>query len=372
VDLGAERPVSGVTLINDRAERLPDDLVVLAESAGAPLQPVGVLAPQGVAARWENGAIRITPSRTLTVRFGPVAARRIRLTDNGPPGRWSVAELFLLGPASPGAPPDPTAAIAEDARRLEDAGQLEPALRRYREAMRGSPDDPAGYEGIARLVTRLRASARSPLELAGRLADLALLPEARIAYADVTRALGPGEVHAELWRRRARLAAADGDAQEAARLAAEADAALTSARPVGAVLGGLVELVGYDVRPYPLRAGEPVEVTTHWRLYRAPWGQWTVWVHLRADDRPDGRGTRFGDDYPLGGFLPELDLAPQHVSIRRRLLVPADAIAGPYRLVAGLWSPRSGWRLHRWWRGIVPTLDTTLPLGHVEVVRSAP
>ena len=97
-----------------------------------------------------------------------------------------------------------------------------------------------------------------------------------------------------------------------------------------------------------------------------------VWMHLRADNRADNQRTRFGDDYPLTGFLPELGVAPQHVSIRRRIMVPADATAGRYRLDAGLWSPGSGWRLHRWWRGIVPTLDTTLELGRVEVVRPAP
>ena len=136
-------------------------------------------------------------------------------------------------------------------------------------------------------------------------------------------------------------------------------------------MGGLAELVGYDVRPQPLRAGEAVELTTHWRLYRAPSGRLMVWVHLRADTRSDNQGTRFGDDYPLPGLLAELGPAPQHVSVRRRITVPADATPGRYRLVAGLWSPGSGWRLHRWWRGIVPTLDTTLELGRVEVVRPA-
>jgi len=372
VDLGAERVLSGVTLVNDRAERVPDDLVVLVESAGARLRPVAALAPQGVAASWDNGAIRITLNRTLTVRFDPVTARRVRLVEKGPPGRWSVAELFLLGPAPPGAPPEPAVALVQEGRQLEDAGQVGPALLRYREAMRRSPDDPAGYDALARLTTLFRASVRSPLEHAARLTDLGLLTEARAAYADAMRALGSERVHVELWRLRARLAEADGDTREATRLAAEADAALVPARPVGAVVGGLAELVGYDVFPQPLRAGETIELATHWRLYRRPWGRVMVWTHLRADNRPDNQGTRFGDDYPLTGFLPELGLTPQHVSVRRRITVPADATAGRYRLVAGLWSPESGWRLHRWWRGILPTLDTTLELGRVEVVRPAP
>jgi hypothetical protein len=372
VDLGAARPLSGVTLVNDRPERVPDDLVVLVESPGAPPRQIAALAPQGVAARWDNGAIRITPSRTLTVRFDPVMARRIRLVEKGPPGRWSVAELFLLGPAPPGAPPEPAAALVEEGRGLEDAGQPGPALQRYREAMRRSPDDPAGYDAAARLTTLVRAAVRSPLEHAARLTELGFLAEARAAYADAVRALGAERVHAELWRLRARLAEADGDAPEATRLQAEAEAALWPAKPVGAVVGGLAELVGYDVRPEPLRAGETAELTTHWRLYRRPWGRVMVWVHLRADNRPDGQGTRFGDDYPLPTFLPQLGSAPQHVSVHRRITVPADATAGRYRVVAGLWNPGLGWRFHRWWRGILPTLDTTLELGRVEVVRPRP
>jgi hypothetical protein len=305
------------------------------------------------------------------VRFEPVATRRLRLVEKGPPGRWSVAELFVLGPASPGSPPDAITALVEDGRRLEDAGQVGAALQRYHEAMRREPDDPVGYEAFARLSTLLRASARSPLEHAARLADLGLLGEARAVYAEVARMLGPGRVHVELWRVRARLAAADRDAPEAARLDAEADAALAPARPVGAVMGGQAELVGYGVRPELLKAGEAVEITTSWRLFRAPWGRLMVWTHFRADERAENQGTRFGDDYPLTGFLPELGVTPQHVSIPRTIAVPGDATAGRYRIVAGLWNPGTGWRLRRWWRGVLPTLDTTLELGRVDVVRPA-
>jgi hypothetical protein len=371
VDLGAERLVSGLTLVNDRAERLPNELLVTAEIAGAAPRTLASLAPQGVAARWDNGAIRITPSRALTVRFTPVTTRRVRLVENGQAGRWSVAELFFLSPATTGAAPDVIAAAVEEGRRFEEAGQIGPALLRYHGLMRQSPDDPRGYDAFARLTTRLRASVRSPLALAARFAELGLVSEARGLYADVTGALGPERVHVELWRLRAQLAAADGDLAEAARLSAEADAAGAPGRSVGATLGGQAELLGYEITPQPLRAGESAELTTHWRLHRAPWGRLMAWVHLRAEDRAEGRGTRFGDDYPLAGFLPELG-APQHLSVRRRIVVPTDATAGRYRLVAGLWNPASGWRLHHWWRGLVPTWTTTLSLGRVEVIRPAP
>ena len=83
VDLGAERQLSGVTLVNDHPERLPDELVVIVESAGVEPRPVAGLRPLSVPPRWENGAPRIGPSRTLTVRFEPVSARRVRLVETG-------------------------------------------------------------------------------------------------------------------------------------------------------------------------------------------------------------------------------------------------------------------------------------------------
>ena len=211
-------------------------------------------------------------------------------------------------------------------------------------------------------------TAQAPLEHAAWLADLGLLSDARAVYADAVHGLGPGRVHVELWRLRARLAAADGDTQEAVRLSAEADAALAPSRPVGAVIGGQAELVGYDVRPEPLHAGDTVEVTPTGAL-PAPWVRSMVWMHFRADERSENQRSRFGDDYPLAGFLPELGVRPQHLSIQRRLTVPKDVTAGRYRVVAGLWNPGTGWRLRRWWHGILPTLDTTLELGRVDVIR---
>jgi hypothetical protein len=370
VDLGGERRLSGVTLVNDRAERVPDRLVVMAEGAQGAWAQVAGLTPQGVAPRWDAGAPRIAPGRTLTVRFAPVDTRRVRLVEEGPGGRWSVAELFLLGPPAPGPPPRAASLVAEG-RRLEGLGQPGPALLRYRDAMRRAPDNPAGYEAFARLSTELRAGAGSPLEHAAWLAELGLLTEARGVLSEVSRALGTGQVHVELWRRRARLAAADGDPAEAARLAGEADAAGAPPETVDALMGGVVEFRGFSVTPQPLRAGEIVELTTHWRVHRASTRRLMVWVHLRADDRT-ATDTRFGDDYPLPGLLPDLGPAPQHVSVRRQVLVPADAAPGRYRLVAGVWNPASGQRLHRWWRGLVPTRETALELGRVEIVRPAP
>jgi hypothetical protein len=280
-----------------------------------------------------------------------------------------VAELFLVGPSSPGAPPGAAGLLVREGRQLADAGRAGPALLRYRDAIRLAPDDPIGYEAYSRLSGALRARSRSPAEHVARLADIGVVNEARAAYANIARGLAPERVHVELWHLRARLAAADGDLPEAARLTAEADAARGPSTAVGAVIGGVVELQGYDVSPQPLRAGEAVDVTTHWRVLADTASPLMVWVHFRAVAQPEGPETHFGDDYPLPGLLAEIGPGPQHVRVRRRLSVPADLAPGRYRLVAGVWNPRSGRRLHRWWRGLVPTLETTLALGRVEVVR---
>jgi hypothetical protein len=137
-------------------------------------------------------------------------------------------------------------------------------------------------------------------------------------------------VHVELWRLRARLAAADGDLAEAARLSAEADAAGAPGRPVGVTLGGQAELLGYEITPQPLRAGEPAELTTHWRLHRAPWGRLMAWVHLRAEDRRKAGGALTTTPANRLSARTGARLWPSGV------VVPADAAAGRYRLVAGL------------------------------------
>jgi hypothetical protein len=137
-------------------------------------------------------------------------------------------------------------------------------------------------------------------------------------------------------------------------------------------MGRIVELHGYDVAPQPLRAGEVVEITSHWRVLGRVPPNLMVWMHLRAEGRPDGPDTRFGDDFALPGLLSDVGPRPQHVTVRRRLLVPAGLVPGRYRLVMGVWDPGSGRRVHRWWRGVVPTLETTVPLGRVEVVRPTP
>ena len=78
----------------------------------------------------------------------------------------------------------------------------------------------------------------------------------------------------------------DGDAGEASRLAAEADAARAPGRPGGARKGGPAQREGYDGRPAPRRAGATQQLTPPTRHHPAPWGRVRGW--WRRCGRADG------------------------------------------------------------------------------------
>src|SRR5262249_60318648 len=103
VALGQPATVSGVTLVTDKSQHGPDRLRVAVDPGGGVFEPVATLDSNGFAVTWRNGAPRAVPGRTLTVRFPPVLARRLRLVDLAPRGTWAGAELFVLGP--PGTTP---------------------------------------------------------------------------------------------------------------------------------------------------------------------------------------------------------------------------------------------------------------------------
>jgi hypothetical protein len=363
VDLGADRTTNGVVLVTDQPDHIPERLLIQAERDRGVWYDVTTTITNGVAAEWINGAPRVRPNRTLTIRFPPVATRRLRLVEAGPAERWSVAELFLLEPPGAGLAAPQATGLLHEGQALEMAGQPESAIVRYHEVMRMAPDAADGYEGFARLATELRLRGGSPVEQAARFTRLGLLDEARTMYADIAGGLEPGQTNAELARARARLAETAGDAPDAARLETEAAKVFAPARPVGVVLGRVVELLGYDVTPIPVRVGEPVEVTTHWRLFGTPPGSLMVWLQFRGDDQ----AVRFGDNYPLPAPVKGLS-NPQHVSVSRGVTVPTHMAPGRYRVVAGVWNQASDWRLHRWWHRLVPLLETTLRLGTVEIV----
>ncbi len=234
----------------------------------------------------------------------------------------------------------PTRSCAEG-RRLEDAGQIGP----------GAPALPRGdapEPGRSGRVRRPRA-ADDP---APRRRPVAVRPTPRVSRTSgcsPTRAAPTPTPRGRSGRSgstsssgglRARLAAADGDAGEASRLAAEADAALAPGRPVGASWAARPSSWATTSAPQPLRAGEPAELTTHWRLHRAPWGRLMVWVHLRAEDRPGRPGhpiRRRLSRWPASCPSSASPAAPEHPAADHgaRATPPLDGT---------VWSPASGAR----------------------------
>jgi 4-amino-4-deoxy-L-arabinose transferase-like glycosyltransferase len=361
VDFGRTRAVSGLTLLTDQPEHVPQALVIDALDGATPARTVRRFETGGFTPLWRNDALRTRPTRALTVRFPPVEARRLRLTELAPAGNWAVAEVFAL---APGSAPAPAEAMVEAGRRLEAAGALGPALLRYREAMRAAPDDPEGYAEFARLGAALGLTGGWPAERAARYARLGLVEEARVLYGRLAASLDPAVVYAELAAERARLAAAGGAPDEARRLRADAEAVRTPAHRVDAEFGRRVALRGYDLAPPQVRPGDTVELAYHWRLSASPGMPLAAYVHFipRGGDRG-----RFGDDYGLPQPIRSLD-DPQDVMVRRRLQVPEGTPPGTYRILAGVRDPGSGRRFRRWWRGLLPGPSRTVELGVLEIL----
>jgi hypothetical protein len=357
VDLGLPQPVAGVTLVTDHPRRLPHTLDVSLDGKRAVRVETG-----GFTVAWRNDAPRTVPGHTLTVRFAPAEARHVTLTDLGPGGAWAVAELFVLAPseALSGTPAD---ARVADGERLEAAGAVGPAFARYREVMRAHPDDPAGYTGFARLAAEVGLHQPGPpAAQAARYARFGLTDRARALYAHVAGRLPGGVTHAELAERLAALAASEGDATEAARLRAEVEAARRASRPVGATFGRLVALTGYDAPARPVRPGETLVLTYHWRLLGSSRELVFAYTHLR------GERYRFSDDRPVPRPIPGLGNGPQHVVEARGVVVPPDAPPGRYQVVLGVWEPEARRHLRRWWAGLVPTSRETVELEPIEVL----
>lgn len=112
---------------------------------------------------------------------------------------------------------------------------------------------------------------------------------------------------------------------------------------------GVATLAGYRLTP-PLETWEPgmaVAVELFWR----PLGQTDqplkVFVHLLGPPRPDGSILwAQDDDYPQGGRLSTQTWQPGPLwRDAYRLTLPANLVAGEYRVVAGFYDPETGQRV---------------------------
>ena len=125
---------------------------------------------------------------------------------------------------------------------------------------------------------------------------------------------------------------------------------------VGARLGDVVELLGYDLAlpGYDLALpGETLHLTLIWRCLREMEVSYTVFTHL-LDEAGQMRGQQ--DNPPLRGAYPTTLWAPGEVVVDEYdLTIQADAPPGVYVIEVGMYDPATVRRL--------PVLDPTGGVG---------
>lgn len=111
---------------------------------------------------------------------------------------------------------------------------------------------------------------------------------------------------------------------------------------VDAAIGELARLLGVDV-PLGVDRGGILAFVLHWQARTETASNYSVFVHLvDGAERPVAQR----DGAPGGGELPTAGwIAGEFLRDQYALAIPTSVIPGQYRLVAGLYDPRSGQRL---------------------------
>lgn len=128
------------------------------------------------------------------------------------------------------------------------------------------------------------------------------------------------------------------------KLADTSPGAATSASPLDIVFTGDHVVMGYDMRPSSVKAGDALTVTLYWQAGGSLPGDYVIFLHLTTpyDMQPLAQA----DGPPLDGFLPTSQWARGDTFIDvHTITLPSDLPAGRYILRMGLYDPVSGARL---------------------------
>ena len=125
-------------------------------------------------------------------------------------------------------------------------------------------------------------------------------------------------------------------------------------------LGDGIGLLGYDVQPAPLQAGDILYLQLHWNVTAPPSADWTVFTHLLAREAGGNVTVVAGhDSRPGNGSLPTTRWqAGWRILDEYQITLPNDLEPGDYALAIGLYQP-SGERL--------PATDGGVGLGKVHI-----
>ena len=123
----------------------------------------------------------------------------------------------------------------------------------------------------------------------------------------------------------------------------------------------MIQLLGYDLAPAAVQAGEPVEVTLYWKTLQGMDRIYAAFNHLVA---ADGTLLAQEDGWPgQGTYHTTLWLPGEVVTDRYAIQVPGDAQPGEYVLRLGTYDAGTGERLLVW------VEDIQVPEGYVELAR---
>jgi hypothetical protein len=127
-----------------------------------------------------------------------------------------------------------------------------------------------------------------------------------------------------------------------------------------AMLGDGIRLLGYDVQPAQLSAGEILYLQLHWLVDAPPAGDWTVFTHVLSREGSGAPKVVAGqDDRPGQGSLPTTHWqAGWRILDEYQIVLPLKLAAGEYRLEIGLYQS-NGQQL--------PVGRSGLPLGAVTI-----
>ncbi|MBN1888625.1 MAG: hypothetical protein JW850_11565 [Thermoflexales bacterium] len=141
-------------------------------------------------------------------------------------------------------------------------------------------------------------------------------------------------------------------------------AALASAKPSGAKLGGQVSLLGFEA-PDNLSAGDELELKLYWQALQPPRENYVVFVHLLDSNEQLVAGH---DGPPLDGKYPTQAWIPgEIVPDVHRVAIGPETPPGVYRLQVGMYTWPSLERLPVWDSQGVEQADRVLVLQPVTV-----
>jgi len=126
-----------------------------------------------------------------------------------------------------------------------------------------------------------------------------------------------------------------------------------------ATLGDGIGLLGYDLHPQPVRAGDILYLQLHWLVDAKPTANWTVFTHVLAHDAGNPMLVAGKDNPPGENSLPTTRWQPGwRILDEYQIQLPADLASGEYSLEIGLYQA-SGEHL--------PSDATGVPLGKLVV-----